>query len=343
VLSTTKVRYDDGRPGYEFELEGLTAVPCRVRVEIAGYFGERDVADAPADCVGGGTPAPANRAPVAGDDSAVTDEDVSVSISLLDNDSDPDGDPLTLESVGSAYVGTVQYLDGSVTYTPSPNWYGSDSFTYTVVDGRGGSDTATVRITVLAVNDPPVALDDTATTPFETPMTIDVLANDSDVEGNALTVTEASSGAGGWTSISGGGVTYVPNSGFSGADSFTYTVSDGQGGSAIATVTVQVQDPPPPPVLEVRFSELRWSSRDRTLTGKGSGAPSRVTLTVLDADTGKSLGTLRTSRSGRFLLEMRLPVAPCRIHLRYQNQLSLAFPVAGAPCQGQGGDDEDDD
>jgi hypothetical protein len=341
VLATTTVRYDDGRLGYELELEGLTGVPCRVRVEIAGRYGERDVANAPADCVGGGTSPPTNRSPVAGDDSASTDEDVGISISVLGNDSDPDGDPLTLESIGAATAGSVRQVGGSLLYTPSFNWFGVDSFTYRVVDGRGGSDTATVTVTVRGVNDPPIAIDDTATTTYETPVTVAVLANDSDVERDGLSVTQVSPGANGRTSIDGVGVVYVPNSGFSGADSFTYTVSDGQGGNAGATVTVQVQSPPPPPALSVRFSELRWSAGDRKLTGKGSGAPSRVTLSILDADTGSLLGRVRTSKDGRFELEMRLRAAPCRIRVRYQTQLSLAFPVGGSPCQGQWGDDDE--
>ena len=343
VLGTTVARSDDGRLGYELELEGLTGAPCRVRVEIAGRFGERDVANAPEDCVGGGTSPPVNRSPVAGDDSASTDEDVSISVSVLANDSDPDGDPLTLESVGPATAGSVRQVGGSLLYTPSLNWFGVDSFTYRVVDGRGGSAAATVRVTVRGVNDPPTAADDTATTPYGTPVTVDVLANDGDVEGDALTVAHVSSAANGRTSINGAGVTYAPNSGFSGADSFTYTVADGQGGSAGATVVVEVRSPTPSPALGVRFSELRWSSRGRKLTGRGSGAPARVTLTVLDADTGSVLGTARTNRNGRFKLEMRLSAAPCRIQVRYQAQVSAASPVARAPCRGPDRDDDEGD
>ena len=332
-LGTTTVRYDDGRLGYEYERSGLTAVPCRVRVEIAGRFGERDVSNAPPNCVGGGAPPPANRSPSAVDDSAATNEDVSVSIPVLGNDSDPDRDPLALASVGAASVGTVEQVGGSVTYTPPLDWSGVDSFTYTVADGRGGSATATVTVTVRAVNDPPVAAADSATTAYGTPVTINVLANDSDVDGDVLTLSQVSPGARGGTSINGSGVTYSPNSGFSGADSFSYTVSDGKGGSATATVSVQVQSPPPSPALAVRFTDLRWSPGDRKLTGKGSGAPGNVTLTVLDADTRTSLGTVRTSREGRFELEIRLAAAPCRVQVRYQTRLSSAYPVSGAPCR----------
>jgi hypothetical protein len=331
VIGTTTVRYADGRLGYELERSGLAEAPCRVRVEIDGRFGERDVSTAPANCVGGVTPPPVNRSPIAADDFAATDEDVSLSISVLGNDSDPDRDPLTLASVGPASVGTVEQVGGSVTYTPRLDWSGVDSFTYTVADGRGGSDTATVTVTVRPVNDPPVAVADSATTAYGTRVTINVLANDTDVDGDVLTLTQVSPGARGGTSINGSGVTYSPNSGFSGADSFSYTVSDGQGGSATATVSVQVQSPPP--ALAVRLTDLRWSSRDRKLTGKGSGAPGNVTLTVLNADTGVSLGTVRTSSEGRFELEMRLAAAPCRVQVRYQTRLSSAYPVTGAPCR----------
>ncbi len=333
VLGTTTVRNKDGRLAYKFVRSGLDAVPCRVRVEIDGRFGERDVSRAPANCEGGVTPPPVNRSPIAGNDFSATDEDVSLSISVLGNDSDPDRDPLALASVGAASVGTVEQVGGSVTYKPRLDWSGVDSFTYTVADGRGGSDTATVTVTVRAVNDPPVAAADSATTAYGTIVTINVLANDTDADGDALTLSQVSPGAGGSTSVNGSGVTYSPNSGFSGADSFSYTVSDGQGGSATATVSVQVQSPPPPSALAVRLTELRWSSGDRKLTGKGSGAPGNVTLTVLNADTGASLGTVKTSREGRFELEMRLAAAPCRVQVRYQTRLSSAYRVTGAPCR----------
>ncbi|MEE4236019.1 MAG: tandem-95 repeat protein, partial [Anderseniella sp.] len=115
------------------------------------------------------------------------------------------------------------------------------SFTYTVSDGQGGSDTATVSVTVIAVNDAPVANDDSATTTEGAAVTIDVLANDTDVDRDTLTIAGVAQGTNGSVVNNTTLVTYTPKSGFTGTDSFTYAISDGQGGSATATVTVTVE------------------------------------------------------------------------------------------------------
>jgi uncharacterized repeat protein (TIGR01451 family) len=95
-------------------------------------------------------------------------------------------------------------------------------------------------ISVTGVNDPPVAVDDSATTPEGTAVTIDVLSNDSDADGDTLTVASATQGAHGSVINNGDDITYTPDSGFSGTDTFTYTVSDGNGGTDTAAVTVTV-------------------------------------------------------------------------------------------------------
>jgi hypothetical protein len=131
--------------------------------------------------------------------------------------------------------------DNTVTYTPDANFYGSDSFSYTISDGAGGSDTAVVTITVTPVNDAPVANDDVATTLQDTTVTIDVLANDSDVEGDALSVTAVTIPTNGSVVINPDNtVTYTPDASYSSTDSFSYTASDGNGGSDTAVVTITV-------------------------------------------------------------------------------------------------------
>ena len=183
-----------------------------------------------------------NGAPVANDDSATTDADTAVTIDVVANDSDPDGDPLTVSSVTQGANGAVAIAGGGVSYTPNGGFAGTDSFRYTVTDGQGGSAGATVTVTVSGtVNGAPVANDDSATTGADTAVTIDVVANDSDPDGDPLTVSSVTQGANGAVAIAGGGVSYTPNGGFAGTDSFSYTVTDGQGGSAGATVTVTVQ------------------------------------------------------------------------------------------------------
>jgi hypothetical protein len=192
-----------------------------------------------------------NQAPVAGDDSANTDEDIGITIDVLSNDSDADGDPIVISSVTEPVSGTaVENNDGTITYTPDANFNGTDSFTYTIDDGNGGTDTATVTVTVNPVADPPDAVDDAESTTVDTVVTIDVLANDSDPDGDALAVIDVTAPVNGTAeavdSDADGvldSVTYTPASDFIGTDSFTYTVSDGNGGTATATVTVDVTGP----------------------------------------------------------------------------------------------------
>lgn len=144
-----------------------------------------------------GTTQTPNTAPTAMDDSASTDEDTAVVIDVLSNDSDSDGDALTVESVTDPANGTANInADGTVTYTPSGDYNGSDSFVYTVSDGKGGSDTATVSITVSAINDAPSITSTPVTSATaESLYSYDVDAVDPDV-GDVLTysLTSAPSG-----------------------------------------------------------------------------------------------------------------------------------------------------
>ncbi|MBV1883891.1 MAG: tandem-95 repeat protein [Pseudomonadales bacterium] len=181
-----------------------------------------------------------NDAPVAIDDAASTTEEVAVVVNVLANDSDLDGDTLTVSSVTQGANGSVTNNGSDLTYTPNANFNGSDSFTYSVSDGNGGSATATVSVSVGGVNDAPVAIDDAATTSEEVAVVVDVLANDSDLDGDSLTVDSITQGANGSVTNNGSDVTYTPNANYTGVDSFTYSVSDGNGGSATATVSITV-------------------------------------------------------------------------------------------------------
>ena len=189
------------------------------------------------------TVTPVNDAPVAVDDVVTTPEDTAVTGSVLANDTDVDaGTTLTASLVASPTHGTVTLSPtGVFTYTPAANVNGPDSFTYKANDGIVDSNVATVTITVTAVNDAPIAVDDGATTPEDTPVTIAVRANDTDLDGDPLLLIAASGPAHGTAAITPDGtVTYTPAANYSGADTFTYTISDGQGGAATGTVTVAV-------------------------------------------------------------------------------------------------------
>ena len=185
-----------------------------------------------------------NDAPDAMNDAAATNEDTAVTISVLANDTDADGEALTVSAVTQGTLGAVTInANGTVTYVPTLNLNGADSFTYTVRDGAGVTDTATVTVNVAAVNDAPVATADAATTREGAAVSIDVMANDSDVENNTLSVTAVSSPANGTAAVNPDGtVSYTPAANFNGADTFTYTLSDGQGGTATGTIAVTVKD-----------------------------------------------------------------------------------------------------
>jgi VCBS repeat-containing protein len=185
---------------------------------------------------------PENDDPVAVGDTAILNEDASAVINVLANDSDLDGDTLSLDSVTQPEHGTVAInADGSVTYTPEADYTGSDSFTYSISDGAGGTSTASVSLTVNPENDAPVAVDDTAILNEDASAVIDVLANDSDLDGIALSVDSVTQPDHGTVAINADGtVTYTPEANYNGADSFTYTVSDGAGGLSTASVSLTV-------------------------------------------------------------------------------------------------------
>ena len=199
-----------------------------------------------------------NQPPVAVNDTATTPEDTTVVIEVLDNDYDSDGtiDPTTVTIVDDVSHGntSVNGTTGEVTYTPDPNYYGSDNFTYNVDDDDGNtSNEATVSITVTDVNDPPVAVNDTTSTPEDTTVDIDVIANDVDIDGtiDPTTVVIVSDVTHGATSVnpSTGVVTYTPGSNYYGPDSFTYEVDDDDGATSnVATVSITVGDVNDPPV-----------------------------------------------------------------------------------------------
>ncbi|WP_439477876.1 tandem-95 repeat protein [Brevundimonas sp.] len=224
------------------DAHGVVSSPSTVTVRVAGT----------------------NDAPVATLDTATTAEETSVTINVLANDSDADGDTLAVTHVNGVNIavnGTVALgdgasvrlnADGTLSYFPAANATGLRSFAYTVTDGLGAATTATVEVTLTQVNDAPVANADAVTTSEDTPVTFDVRANDTDIDSAARTVTHINGSAiaaGGSVTLADGGLvgmntdgtlTYTPALNASGARSFSYTISDGDGGSASSTVNLTV-------------------------------------------------------------------------------------------------------
>ncbi|WP_425046091.1 Ig-like domain-containing protein [Primorskyibacter sp. S87] len=241
------------------------------------------------------TIAPVNDPPLAADDTASTNEDQSVTFDPRSNDSDADGDPLSVSGTSTPSNGSVSVnANGSLTYTPDANFNGTDSFTYTVSDGQGGTDTATVNITIVAVNDPPVAADDTVSTNEDQPVTFEPRGNDSDIDGNPISIGATSTPSNGSVVINANGtLTYTPDANYNGADSFTYTVSDGQGGTDTATVDVTVTASNDPPeatndnVTTAEDQQITFDPRDNDsdldgdpLTITGASNPANGSTTV---------------------------------------------------------------
>ncbi len=191
-----------------------------------------------------------NRGPVAVNDAFTIECNAPVTFNVLANDSDPDGDALTITGVSTPGKGTSSISAGRVVYTPAASTCTGavDSFTYTINDGKGGTATATVAVTVNAApvvivppaNNAPVAVNDVFIVPCRNSLVLDVLANDSDKDGDPLTITSVTQPSKSAIAISANGktLTYTPTGACFVNDSFTYTISDGKGGTATASVTL---------------------------------------------------------------------------------------------------------
>jgi len=207
---------------------------------------------------------PANDDPVSADSVGTTNEDAAYSSSV--SGSDVDGDSLTYALDSGPSNGALSFnADGSYTYTPNADYNGSDSFTYEVSDGEGGTTTATVSLTIDPTNDDPVAEDSSGYLAEDTAFSSSVTA--SDVDGDSLSYALDSGPENGSLSFNADGTyTYTPDADFYGSDSFTYQVSDGQGGTDTATVNLDISDV----VEEVNFDDQGMSSNDK-LSGESSG------------------------------------------------------------------------
>ena len=190
-----------------------------------------------------------NVSPSAADDSVTTNEDNAVTISVLENDADPNGDALTLsEATQGANGSVVINPDGTLTYMPAPNFFGADSFTYTINDTHGGTAMGIVNVTIDPVNDAPTAADSGVVLNEDTQIEITLPA--SDIDSPSVNFILASAPLAGTLSpIVNGKVTYTPDPDYSGSDCLTFIVNDGMLDSNIAAVSINVTPLPDSPVL----------------------------------------------------------------------------------------------
>jgi len=215
-----------------------------------------------------------NVAPVAVDDAYTVNEDETLTVAVpgvLANDTDYPGTTLTAILIDEPANGTVVLnADGSFVYTPTADFNGSDSFTYTANDGDLSSTNATVTITVTAVNDKPVAQDQTVTTAEDTAKEITLVATDAD--GDSLTYTVLAGPTNGALSGTAPNLTYTPNANYVGTDTFTFKANDSTVDSNTATVTITVTPENDAPVAQ-----------DQTVTTDEDTAK-EITLVATDAD-----------------------------------------------------------
>ncbi|HCE3709910.1 TPA: tandem-95 repeat protein, partial [Vibrio parahaemolyticus] len=240
---------------------------------------------------------PINDAPNAKNDVITTEEDTAVTIDVLVNDSDVEGDVLSIQSASvPSEQGSVGIVDGKLVFTPAENFNGEATITYIVTDGDL-TDEAKVTVTVTPVNDSPVAVDDTVSTQEDTVVTIDVLPNDSDVDGDKLSIQSASvPEAQGKVEIVEGKLVFTPAENFNGDAEITYTVTDGQLTDE-AKVTVTVNPVNDAPIIKVDAVESITEDAVNTDTVV-------ATLTVRDTDTPEDQLTVSLENNSNGYFEL---------------------------------------
>ncbi|MEK2075089.1 tandem-95 repeat protein [Vibrio parahaemolyticus] len=240
---------------------------------------------------------PINDAPNAKNDVITTEEDTAVTIDVLVNDSDVEGDVLSIQSASvPSEQGSVDIVNGKLVFTPAENFNGDATITYIVTDGDL-TDEAKVTVTVTPVNDSPVAVDDTTSIQEDTAVTIDVLTNDTDVDGDKLSIESASvPKEQGTVEVVDGKLVFTPAENFNGDAEITYTVTDGELTDE-AKVTVTVNPVNDAPTIKVEAVESITEDAVNTDTVV-------ATLTVRDTDTPEDQLTvsLENNSNGYFVL-----------------------------------------
>ena len=222
----------------------------------------------------GGTSAPATvsvtvgaRAPVANADSVTTPSSTALAVTPLSNDTDPQAQVLSVASVTVPVHGTASLVGNTVTYTPAANYIGADSFTYVARNTSGVTANGTVNVTVSARN--PVANADSYATAYNTSTTVDPRSNDTDPQGQGVSIVAVGAAGHGTVVNSGTSITYTPTAGYIGADAFSYTIQNASGLQAASTVNMTVNAPAAPTVGAVALSTSSNTAGTATLIPSG--------------------------------------------------------------------------
>ncbi len=272
----------------------------------------------------------ANVAPVAQADNASTQEDSAVQVDVTANDSDVDSalNKASVTVVTAAQHGatSVDTGTGVITYTPAANYNGNDSFSYRVQDIYGAnSNTVTVGVTVQAVNDAPQAVADIGSTSEDASLTLDVLANDSDIDsGDSLdptTLSLVTSPAHGAALISNGQVTYTPAANFNGSDGFSYTVADQHGAvSNVAIVMINVGSSNDAPVAA---NDIASTDEDHAVTVNVLSNDSDLDGTLMPA----SVTLLQQPAHGQLMLDVAIGALIYTPAANYFGQDTFSYAV----------------
>jgi VCBS repeat-containing protein len=275
------------------------------------------------------------------DGAIVVAEDSSISIDVLANDTDPDlpNDHLSITELGDAAHGTVALVNGEVVYTPDADYNGADSFTYTITDDYGATDTATVYLNVTPVNDAPVAANDTVTVLEDHTATGNVIdgsgaehaGRDTDIDGDSLTVTQftiqgdtATHTAGETAHIDGVGDLIINADGsysFTPADDYdgdvptaTYTVTDGNGGYDTADLSIEITPGNEAPTIDLSMGTVNFVAEDagnNNMVGvyelDADGNPSNPQIILVDSNNGTDGQLLATYADGQELHYFLVP------------------------------------
>ncbi|WP_319584175.1 VCBS domain-containing protein [uncultured Pseudodesulfovibrio sp.] len=275
------------------------------------------------------------------DGAIVVAEDSSISIDVLGNDTDPDlpNDTLSITDLGDAAHGTVSVVNGEVLYTPDDNYNGPDSFTYTITDEGGATDTATVYLNVTPVNDAPIAVSDTVTVLEDhsasgnviTGSGADHAGQDTDIDGDSLTVTQFSvqgdtdtyaagetahiEGVGDLVINTDGSYTFTPADDYDGAvPTATYTVTDGNGGYDSADLSISITPENDAPTLDLSMGTVNFvseSARNTNVIGvyelDADGHPTNPQIILADSNQGTNGEVLTTYEDGAELHYFLIP------------------------------------